>query len=186
MDEEKYRQIISNLLSNAIKFTPENGKVILHLYKEAQTVCLKITDNGMGIAKKEIPYIFDRFYQVENSASKIGKGTGIGLALVKELVDLMEGNITVESEVGKKTTFELQFPIRQTVTTRLVQYEPLKVDTSILSKKAPLLSEKKSSKELPKLLIIEDNPDVITYIQSILYQQYNLQTADNGLSLIHI
>ena len=107
MDEEKYRQIISNLLSIAIKFTPENGKVILHLYKEAQTVCLKITDNGMGIAKKEIPYIFDRFYQVENSASKIGKGTGIGLALVKELVDLMEGNITVVSEVGKKTTFEL-------------------------------------------------------------------------------
>lgn len=180
MDEEKYQQIISNLLSNAIKFTSENGKIILHVFERNQSLVVKIIDNGIGIAPNEIPYIFNRFYQVENSASKVGKGTGIGLALVKELVDLMGGIIQVKSKVGRGTTFELQFAIRQIAERRSTQFEPLKVDATIVSETIPMLANNSVPKNLPKLLIIEDNPDVVVYIQSVLQQHYELYTANDG------
>lgn len=180
MDEEKYRQIISNLLSNAIKFTPQNGKITLHLFQENQGLHLKVVDNGIGIAPSEIPHIFDRFYQVENSASKVGKGTGIGLALVKELVELLEGTIAVKSIVNQGTTFELQFPIRQTADKQIGQFEPIEVDATILPNPMPAVTQTDATKELPTLLIIEDNRDVVVYIQSVLAQQYDLQIAENG------
>lgn len=178
MDEEKYRQIISNLLSNAIKFTSESGKIILHLYQKEAHIHIKITDNGIGISSKELPFIFDRFYQVENATSQLGKGTGIGLALVKELVELLAGKIEVTSELGKGTTFNLQFPIRCTSTTKLSIVAPQKFSSTLVSSSTILLEPKRG--EIPTLLIVEDNPDVVIYIQSLLAQQYNLEIATNG------
>ena len=178
MDEEKYRQIISNLLANAIKFTQESGKVILHLYRKEHHIYLKIADNGIGIADKELPFIFNRFYQVENAASQEGKGTGIGLALVKELVELLDGTISVTSEIGKRTTFDLQFPIKNTATKTVDSYEAIDVKNTLIA--APIISIPKDKKEAPSLLIVEDNPDVVIYMQSLLATIYNLEIATNG------
>ncbi|MEN0050557.1 MAG: ATP-binding protein, partial [Bacteroidota bacterium] len=178
MDEEKYRQIISNLLSNAIKFTRESGKIILHLAEKEELLFVKITDNGVGIEPKELPHIFDRFYQIENTQSKQGEGTGIGLALVKELVQLLGGSIRAESKINAGTTFHMQFPIRRTSPRRLATYETIDTDNSAADG-IDLLSAKGDT-DLPRLLIIEDNTDVVIYIQSLLSTQYDLILASNG------
>lgn len=178
MDEEKFRQIISNLLSNAVKFSPENGKIILHLALADQQLVIKIKDNGPGISKTELPHIFDRFYQADHPANQQGKGTGIGLALVNELVELLEGEITVNSVLGIGTTFEVRIPTCHTAAQPLENFEPIIADGSILEPAD--VPEVMQSKELPQLLIIEDNPDVLHYIQSLLEQQYALHFAKDG------
>lgn len=113
VDEIKLQKIISNLLSNAIKFTPTRGKVTLHLSQQNKNIQIKVKDTGAGISEAALPYIFDRFYQEDNTSSRKGEGTGVGLALVKELVELMEGTITVKSELGKGAEFVILLPIHQ-------------------------------------------------------------------------
>ena len=99
-DEEKIQQIVYNLLSNALKFTEEYGKIIFHASKVAEAgrpfLKLKVKDNGIGIPPEAVGRIFDRFYQVDPAGSRMGASRGIGLALTKELVELMNGRIEVE------------------------------------------------------------------------------------------
>ncbi|MEM8525594.1 MAG: ATP-binding protein [Bacteroidota bacterium] len=178
MDEEKYRQIISNLFSNAIKFTKESGKIVLHLAQKEQILQIKIKDNGIGIAASELPHIFDRFYQVDNTSSRQGEGTGIGLSLVKELVELMEGKIEVESDWTEGTTFNLQFPIRRTASKQLNNFKEIVIDQNIV--KGNQNRQESFLEDAPKLLLIEDNADVVLYIQSILQNTYELSIARNG------
>ena len=111
IDKEKVEKIITNLLSNAFKFTPEGGKVDFTVEKLIKDVEIKITDSGIGIQKERIDNIFDRFYQVDGSHTRENEGTGIGLALTKELVELHKGNIKVESKEGEGTTFRLLLPL---------------------------------------------------------------------------
>ena len=124
IDKEKIEKIITNLLSNAFKFTPEEGEIevttslnlfsIPPLVKEELKegfVEISIRDNGIGIPKENISKIFDRFYQVDGSHKREQEGTGIGLALTKELIELHKGKIEVESEAGKGTTFRIFFPL---------------------------------------------------------------------------
>jgi len=178
VDEEKLRQIVSNLLSNAIKFTDESGKIILHLSQKRDRLCLKVKDNGIGIESSELPYIFNRFYQSDNAASQQGKGTGIGLSLVKELVELLEGEIEVQSIFGKGTTFEIQLPITQASTLRTSERQPVLIDQSIVSEEIETSSI--SNETLPHLLLIEDNPDVVLYVQGLLESRYQVMMANNG------
>ncbi len=109
-DADKLEKIVANLLSNAYKFTPAGGEVVFSakiLEKEA-TYCklhITISDSGIGIPAEQLPRVFDRFYQADASATRGYEGTGIGLALVKELVDLHGGIISVESSQEKGTTF---------------------------------------------------------------------------------
>ena len=110
-DREKILRIISNLVSNAIKFTPNGGDVYLQVFKNESILELKVRDTGIGIPSDKIPLLFDRFYQVDDSTTRKEEGTGIGLALTKELVDLMKGTISVESEVKKGSVFIVQLPI---------------------------------------------------------------------------
>jgi len=180
MDEERYRQIISNLLSNAIKFTPESGKIILHLSEKNEQLILKIKDNGIGISQDALPHIFDRFYQVDNSQSQQGEGTGIGLSLVKELVNLLEGDINVESQLNTGTTFEIRFPIRHEATQKLEHFDaPAPTDANSTASIA-FSGDEDEYASGPKLLLIEDNPDVVIYLQSFLSQYYDLMMASNG------
>ncbi|MEM0995422.1 MAG: ATP-binding protein, partial [Bacteroidota bacterium] len=181
MDEEKYRQIISNLLSNAIKFTRESGKIILHLVQRGDHLLVKVTDNGYGIEATQLPHIFDRFYQVENAQSKQGEGTGIGLALVKELVQLLGGKIEVESKVNVGTTFSIQFPIRRTSSRKIESFDHITPLASDFSAATDMMAEMQlEDGDLLRLLLIEDNADVVIYIQSLLSTQYELLIANNG------
>ena len=128
-DPDKFQKIIANLLSNAIKFTPENGEVNVSLSEKENEVLIKIKDTGRGIPPEQLPHIFDRFYQADGSHTREGEGTGIGLALVKELAKLMDGEITVDSEVGIGTECTLWFPkvLKAAINTTLKKHEIEKV-----------------------------------------------------------
>jgi len=186
-DENKLQQILINLLSNAIKFTPEYGsvKVIAAQIIEKGAPFLKLTvkDTGKGIPQEKLTNIFNRFYQIDDSTTRQGEGSGIGLALVKELVHLLAGRIEVESELGKGSSFVVYLPIHQEA------QKELTIDPS--ARPAPLIDEAErvdyaihnpivANGENPIVLIIEDNADVTEYIISCLAADYNLQTALNG------
>ncbi len=104
-DPEHLQKVVSNLLSNALKFTPEGGAVRVTVAAEEGAVRLAIRDSGPGIPAADLPHVFERFYRVDESAARMQPGTGIGLALVKELVDLHGGTIEVESEAGFGSLF---------------------------------------------------------------------------------
>jgi signal transduction histidine kinase len=110
-DETKFRQILYNLLSNAIKFTPEAGQVRLRARAENDRAEFSVTDTGIGIQPKDLSRIFEAFEQVEMSAERRFEGTGLGLPLAKKLVELQDGRIWVESEVGKGSTFSFVLPM---------------------------------------------------------------------------
>ena len=111
IDKDKVDKIITNVLSNAFKFTPEGGKVEVEILRKEKEVYIIISDTGIGIPKDQIVKIFDRFYQVDGSHTREQEGTGIGLALTKELIDLHKGKIEVESEESKGSIFRLIFPL---------------------------------------------------------------------------
>lgn len=119
-DEDRLRQILLNVLSNAVSYTPEGGKVKLKVVPsgvksngEYDDVLISITDTGIGIPRKDLPRIFERFYRVDKARSRSSGGTGLGLSIVKHLVDSHHGVITVESEVGIGTTFSIKLPVLQ-------------------------------------------------------------------------
>jgi len=111
-DEDRLRQIFVNLLSNAISYTPEGGKIFVSIsVTEQEMVRISIEDTGIGIPEKDLPRIFERFYRVDKARSRSSGGTGLGLSIVKHLVELHKGTITVQSTVGKGTTFILELPL---------------------------------------------------------------------------
>ena len=109
-DRDKLEKILLNLLFNALKFTPAGGRVDLRAEKQGEELVLLVKDTGMGISAKNLPYVFDRFWQADGSAQRKYQGVGIGLALVKELTEIQDGKVSVESEEGKGTTFTVRFP----------------------------------------------------------------------------
>ncbi|MCZ8518332.1 MULTISPECIES: two-component system histidine kinase PnpS [Paenibacillus] len=118
-DEDRLRQILINLLSNGISYTPEGGKVRMKIEQlvcgkevtESDKVRFTIADTGIGIPKKDLPRIFERFYRVDKARSRSSGGTGLGLSIVKHLVELHKGTIRVESEVGVGTKFIFEMPL---------------------------------------------------------------------------
>lgn len=184
-DTGKLSTIISNVLSNAIKFTPKGGKIIVHLNhiltKNNECFFVKVKDSGVGISEDTLPHIFNRFYQVDASTSRHGEGTGIGLALTKELVELMDGTISVKSTPGKGSEFIIELPISKSAT----EVTP-KIDPPI---QKPLISTNNNDNlnqlsgnhsELPLALIIEDNIDVVYYLRTCLKGKYKTLHAVNG------
>lgn len=109
-DPEKVQQILFHLLANAIKFTPESGTVILRIWRENNHAIFQIEDTGIGIAKQHLPLLFEKFQQLERSRERIYGGTGLGLALTKQLVELHQGRIEVESTPGKGSLFTVWLP----------------------------------------------------------------------------
>jgi signal transduction histidine kinase len=110
LDPGMSRQILLNLLSNAVKFTPTGGEVRVSGRHEGSDVWLEVHDTGIGIAELDLPRIFEEFYQVDGSYSRSYGGTGLGLALVRKMVELQGGRIEVASTVGRGTRFTLAFP----------------------------------------------------------------------------
>ncbi|MBI1227825.1 MAG: response regulator [Bacteroidetes bacterium] len=180
-DPEKMLKIVSNLLSNALKYTPSGGKVTLELSQKDAVLQLIIRDTGQGIADNELPHIFDRFYQAKNSNGNIG-GTGIGLALTQELVKLLGGSIGVESEVGSGTIFTIQLPITNSAVLSSEDEQFAIADTPTQSPSTPIVKQPATieDSQLPYLLIIEDNPDVVEYLTACLEGNYQLDFAYNG------
>jgi DNA-binding response OmpR family regulator/anti-sigma regulatory factor (Ser/Thr protein kinase) len=183
------------LLSNAFKFTPEGGEIkVLANIKDEAFVEISIRDNGTGIPKENISKIFDRFYQVDGSHTRKQEGTGIGLSLTKELVELHKGKIEVESEEGKGTTFTISIPLGKKhlkaeeiceTYENEVQYNSQKsvniVEREIELPRIDLISDTGNNNNgNPILLIVEDNSDIRNYIKSILEKNYKIFEAIDG------
>ena len=184
-DDDKLEKIVTNLLSNAFKFTPENGRVTVHVEYSPVGATITVTDNGIGIDPQRLPRIFDRFFQVDDSQRRHYEGTGIGLALVKELVNTLRGTIQVQSELGKGTSFVVQLPcdaanwqsfVTADTVTRLEEkvIEPL-FENRITTTPSPSLDQ-----ELPILLIVEDNPDLRSYVRTIFNDTFRIEEARDG------
>ena len=209
IDKDKVDKILSNVLSNAFKFTPEGGKVEVEIKPTPMSppgrgikvvgpnkeyVEISIGDTGIGIPQNQIDKIFDRFYQVDGSHTREQEGTGIGLALTKELIDLHKGKIEVESEESKGSIFRLTFPLgkdhlkpEEIFEKELEKkYEKEQVEIIEWNKTVERQDGHKNHLELswqePKssLLLVEDNSDVRKYISTILENQYVIIEAKDG------
>ena len=133
IDMEKFDKVLYNLLSNAMKFTHAGGSISVKVEPAGDHVQLQVTDSGIGIRKEQIPHLFERFRQAEGSVNRSHEGSGLGLALVKELVELHGGQISVESVYSKGTTFTVWL---QTGTSHLPLEQVLEVPTEIQSSRA--------------------------------------------------
>ena len=195
-DDEKIQKIIVNLLSNAVKYTIENGHI--HMFvgsmatKENQQapsfLTIDIVDEGVGIPDEKLPFIFDRFYQVDSSSTRKHEGSGIGLALVKELVRILEGKISVTSNNDKKnnktgTKFTISLPITSNAPKTITPITSMHRENFTVGQSIrPVLSASEENglerlSHKPNILIVEDNLDVITYMISFLQDHYNITTA---------
>jgi len=183
-DPERLQQIVYNLLSNAIKFTSSGGKVILQTSvaratgQQISQLILLVKDTGIGIAPEDLPRIFDRFHQANHLEKALTGGTGIGLALTRELVHAMGGEIKVDSELGNGTEFRVQIPIHQGAALAQADLPEIADPLPAKSENSPTGS---NQAQLPKLLIIEDNPDVLQYLASCLEASFVLSFACNGV-----
>ncbi len=185
-DENKVRQVIYNLLSNGIKFTRPGGKVGLLVSRQKvqgqdDRVKIQIKDTGIGISQADLPRIFDRFHQAEQMG-QVG-GTGIGLTLTKELVELMGGIIKVQSEPSWGTSFTILLPIEAK------SNKPLDLPLTENRSMAPNnrqdvdylpVAPDQIRGEQPIVLVIEDNEGVVNYINSLLKPHYQVINAMNG------
>ncbi|MFZ5801387.1 MAG: sensor histidine kinase, partial [Candidatus Omnitrophota bacterium] len=107
---EYIQETITNLLANSVKYTARNGKINLQVADKGSYILIEISDNGIGIPKDELPMIFEEFFRASNARAVEKDGTGLGLSIAKQIVELHNGRITVESEVGKGTTFKIALP----------------------------------------------------------------------------
>ena len=121
-DPNRLQQIFWNLLSNAVKFTPANGKVRIELTRCEPRIRVSFTDSGIGIKRDFVPYIFDRFRQADGSTTRVHGGLGLGLSIVKHLVQLHAGDIEVVSEGSNRgSTFTVSFPLASNGTPALCE-----------------------------------------------------------------
>ncbi len=109
-DEERLKQVFINLVDNAIKYSNENGKIEIGIAKSDKEITISVSDNGIGIPKEDLPRIFERFYRVDKTRSRDMGGSGLGLSIVKHILELHNSTIKVESEEGKGTRFEFNLP----------------------------------------------------------------------------
>jgi signal transduction histidine kinase/CheY-like chemotaxis protein/ligand-binding sensor domain-containing protein len=192
-DGEKMEKIITNLLSNAFKFTSTNGTIHLVITKRmadkqfpSGSAEIIVKDTGIGIKENDLPKIFDRFYQVDNTTTRQYEGSGIGLALVKELVELHHGSIVVESIVGEGTCFTIHLPLGKDHLTSdelaSTPAEELSPDQAVVIADAlEDVDEMDAGSSMLKLLIVEDNADLRYYLRSCLSDKYNIVESPDGL-----
>ncbi|MEL6695716.1 MAG: ATP-binding protein [Bacteroidota bacterium] len=184
LDAEKFQQILSNLLSNGCKFVPPKGKLYVRLTQDAQSVSISVEDNGPGIPPLQQAHIFDPYFQVSGHLQPEEAGTGIGLAISKELTELHGGTIALQSDWEKGTTFTLTFIkgkahlsedqinfFKGQVQQVEPEIEPIASSTS---------DQQAAPEEAPLVLLAEDIPDMQAYIASILQSDFRLMIGSNG------
>ncbi|MCO6489420.1 MAG: response regulator [Phaeodactylibacter sp.] len=211
-DPEKMMHILSNLLSNAIKYTPAPGDIYLRIGRQhdeagREQLSIQVQDTGPGMAPEVLPYIFDRFYQAPSqpapkederrnsppSEGLGGAGSGVGLALARELAQLLNGTIEVSSAPGAGTAFTLSFPITREARVQESQIIPETESHAQATAPQPVVAKEpavpaaeaidgnlQGSAGQPSLLIVEDNADVRLYLTACLEKHYRLLVAENG------
>jgi signal transduction histidine kinase/DNA-binding response OmpR family regulator len=171
IDKDRIEEVIDNLVSNAIKFTNQNGRITVKVEKvfinNSNNAVITVQDSGIGIPEEKLSHIFDRFYRVDNTSTKEYEGSGLGLSIVKELIELHGGTISVQSNVNKGTTFTINLPLDE-------------FEESVLENPNEDTEKKINEESKPVILIVEDNSDVRNYIKENLESNYRVEIADNG------
>jgi len=186
-DKDKLEVILNNLIGNALKFTPAHGKITFSANVEINSfpndarLIITVSDNGIGIPAEHQLKIFERFYQVDEGGAHTELGTGIGLALVKELTELMGGQITLQSEPEKGSEFRVLVPLQ--IIKVIEQTEDLshpETTAALPVNGLTIAPENDDAPEKPKILVVEDNADLRKFIISSLGDDYDFLEADNG------
>jgi signal transduction histidine kinase len=211
-DRDKLEKIILNLVFNALKFTPSGGRVELRAEKQGEQLVLVVADTGMGIAEKDLGHIFDRFWQKDGASNRKYQGVGIGLALVKELVEIQGGHVAVESQEGKGTTFTvtLPYPAAEAVQPPEGDFAAPESPTESanggtatseewlanLYRRAELFPaltpvqeslrsvETSRNGNQPTILVADDEPDMLRFLKSQLSAHYHVLEAVDGQQAI--
>ena len=183
-DANKCKHILQNLISNAVKFTVK-GQVEVKAKLENETLLISVTDSGIGIAEEHISHIFDEFRQADGSTSRRFGGTGLGLAIAKKYTNLLGGNITVKSEIGKGSEFTISLPINYSADNR-VQFEEKSNDFKYeINKLSKISGHGKASSKC--ILLVEDSEPAIIQMQDILGEAgYKILTACHGREALEI
>jgi signal transduction histidine kinase len=183
IDRYLFERILFNLLSNAVKFTPEYGKVHVTISAEEDNIKLTVTDTGKGITESEMQSLFTKFRQAESSSSRRFEGSGLGLAMVKEFAELLDGGVQVSSKPGEGSIF--------TVILRAPATDLVPAETEFRLKRPVLLPQQhhfagqyesrfvKSDVQL-KMLVCEDNEELQSYIVSLVNELCQVRTAKDG------
>ncbi|MEM6645717.1 MAG: ATP-binding protein, partial [Bacteroidota bacterium] len=185
-DTEHLEKILANLLSNAIKFTSAGGTIGLRVTAAEDTVCLEVRDTGEGIAPEHLPHLFDRFYQANQSNTRRHEGSGIGLALVKELVELHDGHVEAESTLGEGTTVRIYLPTTLLPNGPHLPSEPdEKAENALAASAETQYADDESlavatEGERPVVLLVEDNADMRAYVRAHLDDGYRVIEASDG------
>jgi len=167
IDDVRIKQILNNLISNSIKFTPKHGTISIDLFIKENNICIEVKDNGIGIAEENLNHIFNAFEQEDDSTTRKFGGTGLGLSISKKLIELMNGTITVESELSKYTKFTITIPLIKCKETYKQKYIQEEINNDLTIK--------------CKILAVEDNK-TNQMLLSMILEEYNIDfnMANNG------
>ncbi len=208
LDRDKLEKVLLNLLFNALKFTPAGGRVELRAERREDSLAFVVADSGVGISAKNLPFIFDRFWQADGSSKRKYQGAGIGLSLVKELTEAQGGSVSVRSDEGQGTQFDVLLPYRKVAEAGL-EPEPVEAGQPAPEKRAspeewlanlyrraelfPALAsvrqsvvpvEPRSTSGLPTVLVADDEPDMLRFLKSQLAAAYSVIEAVDGQQAI--
>lgn len=186
IDPVQMEKVVGNLLSNALKFTDAGGQITVRCTHDGDTAALAFADTGKGIPEAALPHLFDRFYQVDDTATRAQEGSGIGLALVKELTELHGGTVSVASNVGRGTTFTVHLPRVEAPPAEVPSAEaPLLREPAALpaprSSQAPrAVAQNGDAADRTTVLVVEDNADMRRFIARILSETFQVLEAGDG------
>jgi DNA-binding response OmpR family regulator/anti-sigma regulatory factor (Ser/Thr protein kinase) len=184
-DADAVEKILTNLLSNALKFTPSGGTVTVELSRDGDSVHLHVRDSGPGIPPEHLAHVFERFYRVDESTSRTQPGTGIGLSLVKELVELHGGTIAVSSS-GGGTTFMATIPIVAVQAGVEIPEAPdaaASIGTIVTAEQAADSTVSLGGDrgdDVPTLLVVDDSADLRGYIRDHFAVRFRVLEAGDG------
>jgi predicted ATPase/signal transduction histidine kinase/serine/threonine protein kinase/CheY-like chemotaxis protein len=199
VDERRIRQVLINLLSNAVKFTPNSGQISLNIYGEkfayalttspstlVDSICFSISDTGIGIAPDNIAKLFKPFVQIDSSLSRQFEGTGLGLALVKQIVNLHGGSVIVQSVVGQGSCFTVRLPyIQQNSQSQNVETLP-SISPQVLHCTAKILVESSDPPQAVILLAEDNQSNIETFVSYLESRGYRIILAVNGQEAIDL
>lgn len=183
-DREMWEKIVLNLVSNAFKFTGK-GEIEVSLRQIGDRAELRVRDTGAGIAERELPHIFERFYRVEGAQGRTSEGSGIGLALVQELVKAQEGSVRVESKAGKGSTFIVSIPLRRTVEREASAAGGAsgRVSEAFVEEAKRWIPEEAEAGPgtfAERILLVDDNADMRGYVRRLLAERYEVEAVGDG------
>lgn len=196
-DAGRLEKVLMNLLSNAVKFTPAGGSITVRWERVGDAAHIEVEDTGVGIPARELPRVFDRFRQVDGSSTRKHQGTGLGLALAKELVEQHDGTLSVRSTEDVGTTFTIELPVHEgpaeepAESSHTAEPAPdpiteasreaeravqLGVDTEVETK----AEDEARGDDVKRVLVVDDEPDMRRFLASILTEEYRVIQAADG------